>query len=122
MPFTAAMTGRRDASISSVRWVADIGAGGEELRPVAGDDHRAARLIRLGGGEPFGKTVDHIAVDGIRRWMVDGERDHCTLALDTDDVMENLTHELCLPRCDDGVRASYSKWTRTRRGPACSDE
>jgi hypothetical protein len=54
--------------------------------------------------------------------MVDRERDHCTLALDTDDVMENLTHELCLPRCDDGVRASYSKRTQTRRGPVRSGE
>ena len=60
------------------------------------------RLVRLGGREPFGQTVDDVAVDGVRGRMVDGERDDGALTVDADGVMENLTHELCLPRCDDG--------------------
>ena len=110
MPLTAAITGSRDASIASgeIGRLADrlgacaepldVGAGREELRAAAGDDQRAAGLVRLGVREPFGQTVDDVAVDRIRRRMVDGERDDGALTVDADDVMENLTHELCLPR------------------------
>ena len=80
----------------------DVGTGGEELRSAPGDDQGAAGLVGFGIREPLGQAVDDVAVDGIRRRVVDGERDDRALALDADDVMENLTHELCLPRSDDG--------------------
>ena len=110
MPLTAAMTGSRDASKSRVRSVALPIASAPAPKPVMSAPaeknlgplpvmtRARQELIGFGIREALDQAVDHIAVDRVRRRVVDGERDDRALALDADDVVENLTHGLCLPR------------------------
>jgi len=125
MPLTAAITGSLEDSIASVKWVAfrrlrrraealDIGAAEKNFGPLPVDDQarHVRRTQRLRAPRP---GIDDIAVDRIRRrWSMVG--DNRALALDPDDVMENLTTS-CASLDSMTAAASYSKCTRPRRDP-----